>query len=52
MQEWIENGCHLAWLIDPDNQLVTIYRDNLTVEEKSFSEKISGEDVLPGFELD
>jgi Uma2 family endonuclease len=53
MQEWIANGCQLAWLIDPSNETVYIYRasgvaDTLT----SFDAAISGEDVLPGFKLE
>ena len=53
MQEWTDNGCHLAWLIDPLEQKAYVYKPeglNKTVE--SFDEKLSGEDVLPSFELD
>ncbi len=53
MIEWMDNGCRLAWLIDPLEEKAYIYRPNSDIEEVlSFNEKLSGEDVLPGFELD
>jgi len=53
MQEWMDNGCHLAWLIDPDEEKVYIYRENKTNDViSSFDNKVSGEEVLIGFELD
>lgn len=53
MQEWTANGCRLAWLIDPVAEKVEIYRADGSKEEKQgFDQKVSGEDVLPGFELD
>jgi len=52
MQEWMENGCRLGWLIMPDERKSIIYRANGTQEEVTFEKKLSGEDVLPGFELD
>lgn len=53
MQEWIDNGCYLAWLIDVHEQKVHIYRPEKKVEMiDSFNSKLSGEYILPGFELD
>ncbi|GMT49198.1 MAG: hypothetical protein IEMM0008_0737 [bacterium] len=53
MTEWMANGCSLGWLIDPIEEKAYIYRPNRDIEEvASFSEKLSGEDVLPDFELD
>ncbi len=50
---WMANGVRLAWLIDPIKEKVWIYRQNGTKEEVAgFSGKLSGEDVLPGFEFD
>lgn len=50
---WIANGVRLAWLIDPYDEKAYIYRPGREVEEISgFTGKsLSGEDVLPGFEL-
>ena len=53
MEEWIDNGCRLAWLIDLKEKKVHIYRNDKTVEIiDSFDNNISGGDVLSGFELD
>ena len=52
MSEYIENGVRLGWLIDPFERRVHIYRADESVEVLENPQKISGEDVLPGFELD
>lgn len=53
MQEWIENGTQLAWLIDPETEKAWIYRADGSVSVvKDFDQQLSGEDVLPGFEFD
>lgn len=51
MHEYIQNGVKLGWLIDPKNRKVHIYRANGEVEVLENPEKLSGEDVLVGFEL-
>lgn len=52
MQEYIDNGLRLGWLIDPKTQQVEIYRPNREVEVLESPATLSGEDVLPGFILD
>ncbi|MDX1943403.1 MAG: Uma2 family endonuclease [Saprospiraceae bacterium] len=53
LEEYIENGCRLGWLVDPIEKQVFIYRqDGSTEILKGFNKKLSGEDVLPGFEFD
>jgi Uma2 family endonuclease len=53
MEEYIENGCLLGWLIEPQTEDIYIYRVNKPVQIlKGFHQKISGENVLQGFELD
>jgi Uma2 family endonuclease len=52
MQEYIANGCRLGWLIDRVAHHVFIYRADGSIGlVKSFDERVSGESVLPGFEL-
>ncbi len=51
MQEYIENGTRLAWLINPSSQTVQIYRPQQPVEVVNSPSQLSGEDVLPGFVL-
>lgn len=50
---WIANGVRLAWLIDPYDEKAYIYRPGREVEviEGFDGKMLSGEDVLPGFEL-
>ena len=51
MEEWIENGCLLGWLIDPESRTTTIYKPNASPSQLPFSETLSGETVLQGFTL-
>ena len=53
MQEYIDNGCRLAWLINPKNEETRIYRPDGSVHVLTgFDNILSGEDVLPGFLFD
>ncbi len=53
MREYIANGCQLGWLIDPKTEEVRIYRADGSVSVlHGFSQKLSGESVLPAFEFD
>jgi Uma2 family endonuclease len=52
MQEYIDNGTELGWLIDRKQRKVFIYRPQLPVEELDHPLTLSGENVLPGFVLD
>jgi Uma2 family endonuclease len=51
MQEYIDNGAKLGWLLDRQNSRVEIYRPNQAVEIISSPSSLSGEDILPGFVL-
>lgn len=51
MQEYIENGLRLGWLINPQDKQVEIYRLLKAVEVIQMPAILSGEDILPGFEL-
>jgi Uma2 family endonuclease len=52
MQEYLDNGLRLGWLINPKTRTIEIYRPNQAVEILQSSTRITGEDVLPGFILD
>jgi Uma2 family endonuclease len=51
MQEYLNSGLRLGWLINPQAQQVEIYRPNQTVEIVQLPVSLSGEDTLPGFVL-
>jgi Uma2 family endonuclease len=52
MQEYIDNGSRLGWLIDPENRHVYVYRPNTPVELRENPATVPGDPVLPAFELD
>lgn len=51
MQEYLENGLLLGWLINPKSRTVEVFRVNREVERLEGVLSLSGEDVLPGFVL-
>jgi Uma2 family endonuclease len=51
MQEYIDNGAKLGWLIDPQNRRVDIYRPGVALEVLENPTELSGEPLLPGFVL-
>jgi Uma2 family endonuclease len=51
MSEYIANGVSLGWLIDPSTRRVYVYRPNEEVVVLENPESVSGEPLLPGFEL-
>jgi Uma2 family endonuclease len=52
MQEYIDNGTQLGWLIDRKQRRVFIYRFNIAVEVLDNPKTLYGEPLLPGFALD
>lgn len=51
MQEYIENGVRLGWLIDRQNQQAWVYRADQSVTQYPATAILNGEDVVPGFTL-
>jgi Uma2 family endonuclease len=51
MQEYMDAGVKLAWLINPQQQEVEIYRSGKDVELRNLPTELLGEDILPGFSL-
>ena len=51
MQEYLQSGLSLGWLINPQDNTVEIYRSQKSVERLTLPVSLSGEDVLPGFNL-
>ena len=52
MEEYIDNGVKLGWLINPEKKEVEIYRQGQKKEVLDYPNTISGEDILPDFILD
>jgi Uma2 family endonuclease len=51
MQEYIDNGASLGWLIDRKNRQVYIYRPDRSPEVLEQPELVTGDPELPGFAL-
>ena len=52
MEEYIENGAGLGWLIDPQERKVYIYCPQTEMQCLDNPQRISGAPVLPGFILE
>jgi len=52
LQEYIDNGTKLGWLIDAETRQVYIYRPQTSVEVLDQPTILSGENILPDFEMD
>jgi Uma2 family endonuclease len=51
MQAWMDNGAKLAWLVDPIDASVTIYRPGQTAEALARPEVVVAGEPVAGFEL-
>jgi Uma2 family endonuclease len=51
LQEYLDSGLRLGWLLNPQDQQVEIYRPSQAVEVLQTPVTLSGETVLPGFIL-
>jgi Uma2 family endonuclease len=51
MQMWIDNGAEVAWLIDPIDKAVTIYRPGDEPEHLAHPTSVQGTGPIAGFEL-
>ncbi|TRV05620.1 MAG: Uma2 family endonuclease, partial [Microcystis wesenbergii Mw_MB_S_20031200_S109] len=52
MQEYLDNGTCLGWLINRKTREVEIYRQGQTVEILTNPESLSGENILSQFVLE
>ncbi|MBF2046914.1 MAG: Uma2 family endonuclease [Elainella sp. C42_A2020_010] len=51
MQEYLNSGLRLGWLLNPQDQQVEIYHPKQPIEVLQAPDTLSGESVLPGFIL-
>jgi len=52
MEEYLENGTRLGWLIDPLDGRAHVYRPGVQVEILDSPDSLSADPELPGFTLD
>jgi len=51
MEEYLDNGTQLGWLIDPRERLIYVYRDGEEVEVLEDPATVSADPILNGFVL-
>ena len=51
LREYFAIGVRLVWVADPDARAVLAYRSLTDVRELRETDRLSGDDVLPGFEV-
>ena len=52
MEEYIQSGARLGWLVDPIQKRVHVYRPDAYAEVLDSPSAVSGDPVMPGFQLD
>ena len=51
MDEYMDCGCRLGWMVDPQNRRTYVYTANGDIQTVKFDEVLSGGDVMPGLEV-
>ena len=49
--EYFESGCKLAWVINPDEESVLVYRKPQPEKLLKITDSLDGEELVPGFTL-
>ena len=52
MQEYLDNGSRLGWLLDPERKTAEVYRPGQPTEVLTNPGKLDAGPVLPGFVLE
>ena len=47
--DWLDAGARLVWVIDPERRVARLYRADGTEQILAETDRLLGEDVLPGF---
>lgn len=51
VQQWLDAGCQVVWLIDPQRRTAAIYRAREHTVLHNKDDELPGGDLLPGFRL-
>lgn len=51
MNEWIQNGAQLGWLVDPEDMTLTVFRPGLPPEVLAKPERMAGEGPVAGLAM-
>ena len=50
-QDWLQSGCTVVWVIDPETKTVTVYSNGPQTLFLSASDTLTCDELLPGFRL-
>jgi Uma2 family endonuclease len=50
INDWLKAGTKLLWIVDPQLRIVTVYRSITDVSVKTAADRLTGEDVVSGFQ--
>ena len=51
VQTWLQAGCSMVWVVDPENRSVTVHRSRKEIAVLTASDLLQGADVLPEFSI-
>jgi Uma2 family endonuclease len=51
VQDWLDAGCRMVWVVDPETKTVTVYQRRDQIAILGSSDAIVGGDVLPEFSV-
>ena len=51
VQEWLDAGTRLVWVVNPRQRTVTVYKPGANPIVLTTKDELDGQDVLPGFRL-
>ncbi len=49
VEEWLQTGVRLVWVVYPEPRSVTVFRSRTDVRMLTLTDELTGDDVLPGF---
>jgi Uma2 family endonuclease len=47
--DWLEAGTRMVWVVSPKLRTVTVYKSAIDIQVITENERISGDEVIPGF---
>ncbi|MFH1267853.1 MAG: Uma2 family endonuclease [Planctomycetota bacterium] len=49
VKSWLDAGARIVWVVNPKWQSVTVYRSATDIKTLTENQKLTGEDLVPGF---
>ena len=51
VQDWLDAGCRVVWVVDPETRTVTVYCSREEIKVLGASDSLTAADLLPGFSV-